>query len=145
MVKPSLLLTINTLIVLAITATLVAGAIPIIVFPGRVRPFAFLGTVMFTPGVIAFGIVVFRSVFGRSKNATFVSTIFYFTAAGFALLGVAVNIGESLLEDAEPDWRFLLVFGGIGFAVALYAILCGVLSIRWYRHLNAANQRMQAD
>ena len=143
MAKPSLLLTINTLIVLAMTAVFVAGAIPLIVFAGDAGPFAFLGAVAFTPPVIAFGIVVFRSVFGRSKNATIVSTILYFLAAAFVLFGVAANIGESLLEDAESDWRLLLIFGGIGFAIALYAILCGVLSIGWYRRLNTANQHMQ--
>ena len=145
MAKPSLLLTINTLIVLAIAVVFVAGFIAIIVLPGGVRPGAFLGAVAFTPVLIVFGIVVYRSVFGRSKDATLASIIFYFVAAGFALLAVATNIGESLWEDAEPDWRFLLVLGGIGFAVALYAILCGVLSVRWYRRLNAANQRIEPD
>lgn len=144
MARRPLLLTINTLIVLAITAALVAHSIPAIVFAADVSPHSFMGALVFIPGAIVFGIVVFRSVFGRSKNATVVSTIFYFMAAGLMLGALATNTGECLLADGETNWRFLFVLGGICLAVALYAILCAVLSIRWYQRLNAANQGIEA-
>ena len=82
MPKPSLLLTLNSLIVLAITTVFVAGSIPLIVFPYGVRPFAFIGSLVFAPVVMVFGILVFRSVFSRSKTATYAVTVLYFLGGG---------------------------------------------------------------
>ena len=143
MAKRPLLLTINTLIVLAITAALIADSIPAIVHPADVSPHSFIGALGFIPIAIVFGIFVFRSVFGRSKTATAVSTVFYFMAAALMLAALATSTGECLLADGKTNWRFLFVLWGICLPAGLYAILCAVLSIRWYRRLNAASQGIE--
>ena len=147
--KPSWPLKVNSVVVLAMSATLCvlfAAATVASLFKPR-GAYAFIGGLMLTPMLAVFAVFVFCSVFRRSPTATGVATALYFIGSGFMVFGVVANIGEAIVEGDECDIGLLLAIAGIGLGIAAYAAFGAILSLRWGRCLreSAANHRVQTD
>ena len=148
---PSRALKINTLVVLGLTATAlglpVVGVVVALMSPVPSRSqFIFsLSIIVFTPPLVVFGAAVFLSVFRQSHKATRVATGFYFTGTGLAVIGIIANIGEAIEKGSQLTPGFVASLVGIGFGIAAYAGYCGILSLRWGRHLaeSTANPRVE--
>jgi hypothetical protein len=133
--------TLNAVVVLSLVAAMLGGMVSVILRPDPWYPFATLGALAFGPCFLAFGVVVWLSVFRRSELATGAATVVYFVAAALAVFGVAANVAEAILDGTQAPVGFIACFAGGGVLMAADAVFCGFLSLRWLGHLRKDSPR----
>jgi hypothetical protein len=138
------LVTLNAVVILALTSAMLGGMIPILAQPSSASPYAFFGALALWPLLLAFGVVVWRSAFAKSKPATDVATVLYFVGAALTVFGVVANVGEAIADETQPDTAFIVWFVVVGLLVAAYATFSGFLSLRWGRRLQAEGRHNAA-
>ena len=145
MATPSVLLKANTILNLVLAAVFLVGCVSVLLLSPNASPFALFGAVLLGAFLIVLGVVVYRSVFRQSRNASQMATGIYFFGAVFFALTAILNIGEALIDPSGPDWEFAVSSGAIGVLLIAYAVFSGILSLKWVRAIKAAADHTTPD
>ena len=133
--KRPVLLTVNACIIIGLSATAVAAGAVSIVYVLSISSSLFFASVLFTPGFLALGILVFCSVFRRHKAATTAVAVMFFVGSTLSAFAFGANVIEAFSDDASANLHFVVTFGSIGLAAIAYGVFCGLLWLRWGHQL----------
>jgi hypothetical protein len=133
--RPPLPLAVSAALFLGFVGLVILGLIMAIAFPrSGISGSGFAGGVCFTPILLLFGAVFWKSTFGRSREASEAASVLYFLAAGLTVI-----VGIGVLADALAGAGVTVALPALAVLVAVFVwlTLCGFLSMRWAADLEA--------